>query len=82
MNPLITFFSAILAGYGAFELFIMAKNADKERRICVILQIASGFGLCLWVIFDKNLITMPTLLALLFIAMDRLQTRMNLRKTN
>lgn len=76
MTHFIIFLSAILASYSAFELFIMATHCDKERRPWVILQTACGFGLCIWVIFDKSLITIPNFLALVFIAADRLQTRL------
>jgi hypothetical protein len=76
MNNFVIFLTAILASYGAFELLVMATNADKERRPCVILQIACGFGLCVWVILDKSLISWPIFIALLFIASDRLQTRL------
>jgi hypothetical protein len=76
MSHFVLFLCAILASYGAFELFVMATHSDKERRPFVILQIASGFGLCIWVIFDKSLISIPVLLALVFIAADRLQTRL------
>lgn len=76
MSNFIIFLSAILASYGAVELFIMAINFDKERRPCVILQIACGFGLCLWMVIDKSLISIPTFLAVVFIAADRLQTRL------
>lgn len=76
MNNLFIFISAILAGYGLVELFFLATRANKERRFFVIIQIASGFGFCLWIVFDKNLISWPIFLALLFIACDRLQTRL------
>jgi len=75
MNNLLIFITAILASYGAVELLVMAAHADKERRPFVILQIACGFGLCVWVIVDKSLISWPVFIALLFIASDRLQTR-------
>ncbi len=80
MNNLIIFISAILASYGAFEFLVMATNAEKERRPFVIMQIASGFGLCLWVIVDKSLMSWPMFLALLFIGADRLQTRLMRQK--
>lgn len=77
MSQLILILTAIFASYSAFELFLMAKNADKERRPCVILQVAAGFGFCLWLIFDKSIVSTPTFLAVSFIALDRLQTRIS-----
>jgi hypothetical protein len=65
-----------LSGYGLFELFLMAVTAHKERRPCVILQIAAGFGFCLWVVIDKSLSSWPVVLGLAFIVADRLQTRL------
>lgn len=80
MNQFITFLSAILASYGVFELFLMAVQANKERRPCVIIQIAAGFGFCIWAIIDKNIASWPIFLALLFIVSDRLQTRLMSKK--
>jgi hypothetical protein len=72
---LIILIANILAGYGALELFGMAVRAEKERRICVILQCACGFSLCVWVIVDRSIVNIPLIAALAFIALDRLQTR-------
>ena len=69
-----------LASYGVLEMFCMAVKVNKERRPFVILQIASGFVFCLWVLLDKTLISAPVILALLLIASDRLQTRLTVAK--
>lgn len=75
MNQLMLILATTFAGYGAFELFLMAVKANKERRPCVIIQIAAGFGFCIWVVIDKSLSTWPVVAGLAFIVMDRLQTR-------
>lgn len=80
MNQLMLILTAVLASYGAFELFLMATHANKERRLCVVIQVAAGFALCIWVVLDKKLSSWPTVLALLFIVMDRLQTRLMLKR--
>lgn len=82
MNVYLFLLSTMLASYGLFEMFLMAVHSQKERRPFVILHIAGGFAFCLWVMLDKSLINAPMLLGLLFIASDRLQTRLLRKKVN
>ena len=79
-NCYLVFLATALASYGVVEMFCMAVKVNKERRPFVILQIASGFVFCLWVLLDKTLINAPVILALLLIASDRLQTRLTVAK--
>jgi hypothetical protein len=80
MNAIMIFLATAFAGYAAFELFFMALNAGKERRICVVLQIAFGFCMCIWVVIDQSVISWPVFLGLGFIMFDRLQTRLMSKK--
>ena len=80
INCYLVFLATTLASYGIVEMFCMAVKVNRERRPFVILQIASGFVFCLWVLIDKTLISGPVIFALFLIASDRLQTRLTVAK--
>lgn len=80
MSQFMLFIATVFAGYALFELFFMAFRAEKERRPCVILQVACGFSLCVWAVIEPKVIDWPVFLALGFIVFDRLQTRLMSKK--
>lgn len=80
MKALMIYLIGMLSAYGAVEMFLMAEKSIRERRCCVLMQIGAGFAFCLWAFLDKTLTTVPVFLGLLYIAADRVQTRIMSKK--
>ncbi|MES2500323.1 MAG: hypothetical protein V4570_07290 [Pseudomonadota bacterium] len=80
MKAFMIYLIGVLSAYGSVEMFLMAEKSIRERRCCVLMQIGAGFAFCLWAFLDKSLANVPVFLGLIYIAADRMQTRIMNKK--